>query len=341
MKKRIFFSLLLIFGAALAGFAYRTIFYPASWWHEYLPAGSGEPVEVLVRPRISAREAAKAFEAAGLLRGGNAQNLARWMTRFGIDRRLKPGVYKIRPGSPWEAARQLEKAKPAISSVTIVPGTDIFSFPEIFSPPLSSKEMEDLLLKNDLFPRETQGLLPDSSEGRLGFLLPETVHTAEISGEETVRAAARLWWERIGRIIEEEKRTAKFFLETAIIASLIEREVLWDDERPLVAGVIRNRREKKMPLQIDATVVYAWKKEGKDLKRVLYKDLEIDSPYNTYKIPDIPPAPICMPSEKSWIAALKPEETVYFYYVADKDGRHLFSETFKGHQKNIQKVRAK
>ncbi|NLK19186.1 MAG: endolytic transglycosylase MltG [Synergistaceae bacterium] len=341
MKKRLILALLLILGAGASWFAYRTVYLPASWWHEYLPRGSGEPVPVLVRSGISAAEAAKAFEAAGVLKGGGARHLARWMTRFGIDRRLKPGLYRIKPGSPWEAARQLERAEPSVASVTIVPGTDIFSFPGLFSPALTSEETEVLLSEDGLFPKELRDFLPGSSEGRLAFLLPETVHVAELTGKETVEAASRLWWERVGRHIEEEKRTAEFLLETAVEASLIEREVLWDSERPLVAGVIKNRREKKMPLQIDATVVYAWKKEGKDLKRVLYKDLEIDSPYNTYKIPGIPPAPICIPSEKSWLAALEPDDTDYLYYVADKDGRHLFSETFKGHQKNIRKARSK
>lgn len=338
MKKLVlFFSLIL--AAALGFLVYRTVFLPASWWHRYLPAGTGEPLPVLVRPGVNAREAARAFEEAGILRDGEAQSLARWMTRFGIDRKFKPGLYQIRAGTPWEVARQLEKAEPGVCQVTIVPGTDIFSFPEIFSPALTAGELESLLSKNSLFPGETAGLLPESAEGRLAFLLPETLHIAEFSGEETVKAAARLWWERVGKTIPTEERTAQLLLEKAVVASLVEREVLWDDERPLVAGVIRNRRVKKMPLQIDATVVYAWKKDGKNLKKVLFKDLEIDSPYNTYKIQDIPPAPICIPSEKSWLAALEPMETSYLYYVAGKDGRHLFSDTFGGHRKNIRKAR--
>ena len=341
MKKRLFLVFLALAAAGALGFAYRTVYYPAEWWHEYLPAGEGEPVPVLVRQGMNARRAAEEFESAGVLEGGNASDLARWMTRFSIDRRLKPGMYSIRRGSPWEVARQLEKAEPSVSSSTIVPGTDVFSFSGIFTPPLAPVTMEKILARNDLFPKEIAPLLPPEAEGRLAFLLPETVHTAENSGEEVVSSAARLWWDRIGSHIPEEKRTAEYLLEMAVISSLIEREALWDEERPLIAGVIENRRKKKMPLQIDATVVYAWKKEGRNLTRVLYKDLEIDSPYNTYKIPGLPPAPICIPSEKSWLAALSPEKTEYFYYVAGQDGRHLFSETLSGHQRNIRKVRGK
>lgn len=341
MKKRLFLVFFALVTAAALGFAYRTVYYPAEWWHEYLPAGEGEPVPVLVRQGMNARRAAEEFESAGVLEGGKASDLARWMTRFSIDRRLKPGMYRIRRGSPWEVARQLEKAEPSVFSATIVPGTDIFSFPGIFTPPLAGETMEKILTRNDLFPKEIAPLLPTGQEGRIAFLLPETVHTAENSGEEVVSSASRLWWDRIGSRIPEERRTAEYLLEMAVISSLIEREALWDEERPLIAGVIENRREKQMPLQIDATVVYAWKKEGRNLTRVLYKDLEIDSPYNTYKIPGLPPAPICIPSEKSWLAALSPEKTTYLYYVAGQDGRHLFSETLIDHQRNIRKVRGK
>jgi len=341
MKKRLFLVFFALVTAAALGFAYRTVYCPAEWWHEYLPAGEGEPVAVLVRQGMNARRAAEEFESAGVLEGGKASDLARWMTRFSIDRRLKPGMYRIRRGSPWEVARQLEKAEPSVSSATIVPGTDIFSFPGIFTPPLAGETMEKILARNDLFPKEIAPLLPPGQEGRIAFLLPETVYTAENSGEEVVSSASRLWWDRIGSRIPEERRTAEYLLEMAVISSLIEREALWDEERPLIAGVIENRREKQMPLQIDATVVYAWKKEGRNLTRVLFKDLEIDSPYNTYKIPGLPPAPICIPSEKSWLAALSPEKTTYLYYVAGEDGRHLFSETLIDHQRNIRKVRGK
>jgi len=77
------------------------------------------------------------------------------------------------------------------------------------------------------------------------------------------------------------------------------------------------------------------------ISRVLFKDLEIDSPYNTYRNSGLPPDPICIPSEPSWRAALAPETHDYLYYVAKADGSHLFAETYSGHQKNINKARAK
>lgn len=336
MKKSIL--AFLVMGASLALFI-RIVSFPPEWWDLLLPPGTGTFLPVLVKNGMDAGQAAEKFAAAGVIEKDRDHELARWMVRFSIDRRLQPGVYMVKKGTPWEVARQLERTKPSFATATIVPGSDVYSFPEVFEPSLSEKEMNALVSSNEFFPKEIADLLPDSVEGRLAFLLPETMHIAEKTGREVISAAARLWWERLGPRIPPEKRTKKCLLEMAILASLIEREALWDDERSLIAGVIENRRERKMLLQVDASVVYAWKREGRNLTRVLYKDLEIDSPYNTYKIPGLPPDPICIPSEQSWLAAMSPEKTDFLYYVAQADGRHLFASTYKKHLRNIQKVR--
>ena len=95
-----------------------------------------------------------------------------------------------------------------------------------------------------------------------------------------------------------------------------------------------------MLLQIDATVVYAWRLKGQKLTRVLNKHLELDSPYNTYKYPGLPPRPICVPGIEAWGAALDPEFNDYLYYVAGKDGYHHFSKTFTEHKANIRQIRS-
>jgi UPF0755 protein len=133
--------------------------------------------------------------------------------------------------------------------------------------------------------------------------------------------------------------TSKDLAEKAILASMVQREALWDEERPIIAGVIANRLEKGMPLQVDATVIYAWKLLGRKLTRVLYSDLTLDSPYNTYLVPGLPPAPICVPSPESWESAFSPQDNRYYYYVAQKNGYHLFAETYKKHRDNIRKAR--
>ncbi len=338
--KRSFLSFVLLLGSAV--YLFRMASLPPQWWNLRFPYGTGSPAAVRIPSGINARQAAEEFVSAGVVEKGRGGELARWMGRFSIDRTLRPGIYSVKKGTPWEVARQLETAEPSFAAATILPGADKFSLGGMLSdPPLAEDIMESLLLRDELFPREMEPLLPGTPEGRIAFLLPETFHLPEKSGPQTIAAAADLWWNKFSSIIRQKEKGKAWLKDRAVVASLVEREALWDDERPLVAGVIENRLEKKMPLQVDATVVYAWKLQGKTLTRVLNRDLEIDSPYNTYVVPGLPPEPICVPSEESWRAAFAPEKTEFLYYVAGPDGRHLFSKTYSGHLRNIRKVRGK
>jgi len=128
--------------------------------------------------------------------------------------------------------------------------------------------------------------------------------------------------------------------KTLTIASLIEREALFDDDRALVSSVIHNRLNIGMKLDIDASVQYALGKQpnGKWWKKDLTpQDLTIESSYNLYASPGLPPTPICNPGLSSIQAALSPSETDYLYYVSDKSGHLHFAKTFKEHQANITK----
>jgi UPF0755 protein len=119
-----------------------------------------------------------------------------------------------------------------------------------------------------------------------------------------------------------------------IVASLIEREAKLDEDRPLIASVIMNRLEAGIGLQIDATVLYAL---GENRGRVLLEDLEIDSPYNTYLVPGLPPTPISGVRAASLEAAAMPTETNFYYYVlVDASGKHGFSETLEEHNRKKQ-----
>ncbi|HKY77785.1 MAG TPA: endolytic transglycosylase MltG, partial [Acidimicrobiia bacterium] len=109
-----------------------------------------------------------------------------------------------------------------------------------------------------------------------------------------------------------------------VAASLVESEAKVNEDRPLIASVISNRLEIGMKLQIDATVLYAIGHK----ERVLYKDLEVDSPYNTYRIDGLPPTPISAVGRASLEAMLRPEKTTFLYYVlSDKSGKHAFATT--------------
>jgi len=126
--------------------------------------------------------------------------------------------------------------------------------------------------------------------------------------------------------------------EIMTIASMIEREAMIDREKPIIASVIYNRLEKNMPLQIDATILYAL---GRHKRKVLYKDLRVRSPYNTYRNRGLPPGPIASPGFQSIVSALHPSRTNYLFYVATGRGDHIFSKTYKEHLKAKKKVRGR
>jgi UPF0755 protein len=131
-------------------------------------------------------------------------------------------------------------------------------------------------------------------------------------------------------------------LKVVVLASIVQKETAKVDERPRVAGVYLNRLKRGMPLQADPTIIFAIKQKSGDfdtiIKRVLYKDLDIDSPYNTYKYPGIPPGPIAMPDISSIDAVLNPERHNFYYFVANVEqfGYHKFATTLSQHNRNKQ-----
>ena len=128
--------------------------------------------------------------------------------------------------------------------------------------------------------------------------------------------------------------------EVVALAAIVHKETVKSDERPRVAGVYLNRIRRGIPLQADPTVIYAIKHTTGNydtiIKRVLYRDLELDSPFNTYKYKGIPPGPICMPDLSAIEAVLNPERHNYLYFVADTSnfGYHIFAETLAQHNRN-------
>ena len=146
---------------------------------------------------------------------------------------------------------------------------------------------------------------------------------------------------------ERKKKALKIGLsqsEITILASIVQSEQsLKYDEHSTIAGLYLNRLNKNMKLQADPTVIYAIKKKednfNKVIRRVLYKDLKLNSPYNTYRYSGLTPGPICMPNLSTIEAVLNPESHDYLYFVASptNPGYHLFSKNLSEHNKNKQK----
>ena len=174
------------------------------------------------------------------------------------------------------------------------------------------------------------GQIPEREKKLEGYLFPDTY---EIYKDTTAEAIIDKLLERFDTVFTDEYRNRAKELDMTIdqviiLASIIEREAKLDSERKTISAVFQNRLKKNMMLQSCATVQYLLK-EPKEV--LTYKDLEIESPYNTYKYAGLPPGPIASPGIKAIEAALYPEDVDYLYFFAKDDGSHIFSRTYNEH----------
>lgn len=211
-------------------------------------------------------------------------------------------------------------------SVTIQEGKNIEEIGEILeSSGILSKESFIESCKNYELPKyiKNEGNRRYALEG---FLFPDTYRFIKgTDGNAVIKTMLSRFEEIISEIEKENNINIDDVDKITTIAALIEKEVSTSSERTLVASVINNRLEKGMMLQIDATVLYAL---GKHKEKVLYKDLEVNSPYNTYKVIGLPVGPIGCPGKDSIAAAVNPSKTNYLYYVSNNDGTHFFTDNY-------------
>lgn len=187
-----------------------------------------------------------------------------------------------------------------------------------------------------------------NDDTQLGMYLPNTYEffwntSAKAFRDRMLQEYHRYWNENR---LEKAKNRNLTPAQVIALAAIVQKETAKIDERPKVAGVYLNRLQKGILLQADPTVIYAIKKENQNydtvIKRVLYRDLKIDSPYNTYKYAGIPPGPITMPDLSSIEAVLQPQQHNYFYFVANvaNPGYHTFAQTLAQHNRNkVQYIR--
>ncbi len=169
-----------------------------------------------------------------------------------------------------------------------------------------------------------------------GVLFPDTyIFNKSARPEEILKMMVREFKNKLpGDIDEQIKKNGRPFKEILIMASIIEKEARHDEDRAKIASVFYNRLARQMKLESCATIQYILGDNRKS--RLLYSDLQVDSPFNTYKNKGLPPSPICSPSKKSLMAALNPDKTDFLFFVAKPDGYHIFSKNFVDHNKNKQ-----
>jgi len=317
-------------------------------------AGALKPVEaaeeavlVEIPGGMSSSAIAELLERQGLIR--DAFVFRMYLRYKGEGHRFQAGRYEIRPGTAPDDIIAMLNAGDTVPEetlrLTVPEGWTVEQIADSLAAlGLDKARFLELAASPERFPDTKTADIPQDERLRYaleGYLFPETYDFPLDSGEQDIVARMLDELDRKLSSLPEgwEKRLDELgisFHQMMTIASLIEREVAVDSERALVAGVIYNRIRQNMPLQIDATVLYAMG-EHKDV--VLEKDLQVDNPYNTYLYPGLPPGPIASPGLKSIEATLYPESTNYLYYVTKKDGsnEHLFAETYEEHLKNIDK----
>ena len=173
-----------------------------------------------------------------------------------------------------------------------------------------------------------------------GYLFPDTYSFAKGTSEDEIVSALvstflRLFERDVRPALPpEDERTPR---QIVILASVVEKEARLDEERPTIAGVYANRLRRGIALYADPTIVYALKQQGRWDGNIRRPDLKLDSPYNTYLYPGLPPGPIASPGLASLVAAARPAEVPYLYFVSRNDGSHVFASTLAEHNRNVHK----
>lgn len=181
-----------------------------------------------------------------------------------------------------------------------------------------------------------------------GYLFPETYEVPQkVPGVRAAELMVRMFNQRIGDALRAPSESRLTPFQVLTVASIVEREAKVSSERATIASVYLNRLHAGMPLQADPTVQYAIASHDGQFaagygywRDLTQADLDIDSPYNTYRVTGLPPGPICNPGEASIRAALQPAKTDYLYFVAQTDGSgtHLFAKTLEEHNANVARV---
>ncbi|MDD4550090.1 MAG: endolytic transglycosylase MltG [Syntrophomonadaceae bacterium] len=317
-------AIIVLLGLTLLGFRLVS--------QQYAPVDAGDKsyINVIIPENSTAGQIAAILEEHQLIHSKKV--FLAYCRHNELDNQLKAGHYKFSRSQSLEAiARDISQGKVVSISFTIPEGYTVQQIGELLvQKNLCTAEAWNNAVQQDYDFSFLKEVADNSTAPLEGFLFPDTYFISEdTSAEQIVEIMltrfARVWEENLAEQAQGKNIST---YETVILASMIEREAMVKDERKIISGVIQNRLEKGMPLQIDATVLYCL---GQYKDTVTYADLEVNSPYNTYQVGGIPPGPIACPGQAAIEAALNPDKHGYYYYVARGDGTHQFSKTYAEH----------
>lgn len=308
------------------------------WWAMHAPVSIPEIRKLKIARGDGFLAIGNALASQGIVRSAPLFRL--YVLARGWAGSLQPGEYTFSGQYTIpEVARKIVSG----------PGDIVLTLPE----GLTMYEIEDRLVKAELvspgefvtlahspdrFVDEFPFLAELEAESLEGFFFPDTYRFDPRAGTKAIAgkmlAAFR---DKVLRELEPQFRESPQSISNVVtMASMIEREAANPRDRRLISGILWKRLEHGMPLQVDATVIYAWKRLNPQWSlgtrtRLSLSDLKIDSPYNTYRVNGMPPGPIANPGLDAIRAALEPTESEYWYYLSPNDGTVRYSRTFEEH----------
>ena len=286
-------------------------------------------------------QGARTADIAGMLAGAGVVRDAltfRLAVRLAnADRHLKAGEYRfIEPATPEQVIARLTRGDTYTRALTFPEGLNIQEMAAIFEK-LGMGPADDFVRAAN-----TVSLIADidPDAGNLeGYLFPSTYSLPRrVGADGVIRAMVKEFRKALGAEPLPVGMTAR---DLVTLASIVEKETGQRAERAEVAGVYMNRLRIHMALQCDPTVIYAMMLANIWDGNIRKGDLSIDSPYNTYKYPGLPPGPIASPGKASLDAARHPAESKYLYFVSRNDGTHVYAETLAEHNKNVREFQQK
>jgi UPF0755 protein len=304
----------------------------------YLPYGPHAETFVEIAPGTSAVEIGAELQRAGIVRSRYGFDLARaWK-----GGKLKAGEYRFdHPAALTEVYARIARGDVYTRALTIPEGFNIFDIAQaVENAGLGSKEA---FLAAEQQHTELIADLNPHAASLEGYLFPDTYRFSRHATPQQMLTAMVHRFRQVATQLHLEGTAntgdGADLAHVVTMASLVEKEVNQDAERPLVAGVFVNRIAQHMPLATDPTVIYAALLENRYRGAIYASDLKAESPYNTYIHAGLPPGPIANPGVAALRAALSPAKTDYLYFVSDDQGHSRFSASLKEHSAQVQQYR--
>lgn len=329
--------LLALTSLLLLGLAGAALYlYPVFW----APAGTShlQNDAFVIHRGMSVTQIADSLQQQAFIRNRNRFLLAAKLTGWGNQ--LKAGKYEMAPGlTHLELLRLFRSGKVVQVRVTLPEGKTTEDYAEILQRTLQIPKADFLTLVEDSSFARKLGVAAPRLEG---YLYPDTYQFYwGATAAEVVTVLVQELQRRLDDSLRAQMRARGMTLhEVLTLASIVEGEAVIDSERTVIAAVYHNRLEQGILLQADPTIQYVVPGPP---RRLLFKDLEFDSPYNTYRYAGLPPGPVNNPGIKSIRAVLNPAPVKYLYFVARGDGSHRFSYTLEQHlqaKREFDRVRA-